>query len=152
MVMAVKLDELIQSVKDDYFKQEQLISARVAIPAMSKTKGRQVHPRGEKMSVSPEERERCKKRRLEKGWDQYDLADKSGLTQGAISGFESGRSKQVYKIVYARIYRALFGPGEDVVTAEPDTWLKIVEGSVDLDEDQRRAVLTMVEQLARRKK
>lgn len=119
---------------------------------MSKTKGRQVHPRGEKMSVSPEERERFKKRRLEKGWDQYDLADKSGLTQGAISGFESGRSKQVYKVVYARIYRALFGPSEEIVAAEPDTWLRIVEGSVDLDEDQRRAVLAMVEQLTKRKK
>ena len=124
---------------------------RDAIFVMSKKKGRQVHPSGEKISVSPEERERCRNQRIAKGWDQYDLAAKTGLTQGAISGFESGRTKQPYKVVYARIYRALFGPAGEIAEAEPDTWLEIVKGSVDLDEPAKQAILSMVEQLRRRR-
>lgn len=100
------------------------------------------------MSVSPEERERFKNQRIAKGWDQYDLADRAGVTQGAVSNFESGRTKQPFKIVYARLYRALFGPNKEPTSPdEPDNFVAIVEGVTELDAADRAYIATMIKRL-----
>lgn len=117
---------------------------------MSKATGRQVHPKGEKISVSSDVRERFKAQRVAKGWDQRELAKRAHLTQGTVSNFESGRSKQIVRKVYAQLHRALFGPDGDTVPGESDTWLEIVEGSADLDESQKQAVLAVVRSLRKR--
>lgn len=78
---------------------------------MSKAKkpkgGSEEHPEGAKMDVSQNERDRLKGLREGRGWTQQQFARRIGLTNGTISNFESGKSKQVFRTVYAKIVRAL---------------------------------------------
>lgn len=108
-----------------------------------------MHPKGEKISVSAEVRERFRQRRIEKKLDQHELATRAGVTQGAISNFESGKSRQIYKSVYSRIYRALFGLDITGDGGSDDLWLAFVERSIGLDEQKLKAVLTVIDQLKR---
>lgn len=111
---------------------------------MSRTKGRQEHPQGEKIPLSPEERARIKKLREDKGWSQGDLADKADTTQGTISNMESGAT-QPYLEVYQRVLVAL--------KTDPSTkglYNRIVVGAHGLDEHDQLAVATLIETLKAR--
>lgn len=116
---------------------------------MTKHKAPQVHPYGGKISVGLEERQRFKAQRESKGWDQKDLARRIGVTPATISNFENNRHPQVYKMLYAKLKRALFqesANGDD----GNDTFSKIVDGVIDLPESQQDAVLALIEALKKR--
>lgn len=119
---------------------------------MPRTKGpaKQVHPTGELITVGPEERERLKKQRLKRDLLGRDLAARVGVTAATISNLETGRSKQVKKTVYAKIYRVLFGSPETAAAVAQDkdaSYRKIVEGALELDEHQQKAVADLIDSL-----
>lgn len=81
---------------------------------------------------------------------QSDLAKLADTTNATISNMESGRSRQVRKILYARIVRVLFGtaPREDDLDA---VHREIIEELSHLTLGNARLALDMVRALATRK-
>lgn len=113
---------------------------------MARNKGRQDHPKGGKISVGTDERQKFKKARIAHGWTQPDLALKSGVNQATISNLETGRHPQVAKEAYARIYYALFK--SEPATEDDATFRAIVAGAANLDETRQKAVAQLIESLA----
>lgn len=121
-------------------------------PQMPRTKGpaKQVHPSGQLISVGPEERERLKARRIELEMHQDEIAARVGVAPATISNLETGRSKQVKKVVYAKIYRALYGaaPSVEATAIDKDeAYRRIVEGALELNEGEQAAVAALIEKL-----
>lgn len=114
---------------------------------MAKPRGRQAHPGGALQGVTPDERAAIKARRLELGWHQKDVARKAGTSTATISNLESGRSGQTRRSVYLKARLVLFGPEGSNVDAHSDTYKKILDGAMELDETKRQAVLALVEAL-----
>lgn len=104
------------------------------------------------MLVGPEERERIKKRRLELGWMQKELAAKAGCSYATISNLETGRHPQIKRDVYAGIYKALkLGNADAQHSFNEESWHAIVQGSLEISDEDRKLVASMIEQLKQRK-
>lgn len=108
---------------------------------MAKTRGRQEHPKGRKITPSPEERARVRGLREGKGWTQAELADKAHTTQGTISNLESS-DREIFVEVYARILAAL-----KVEAPARGYYDRIVNGASDLNETDQRTVASLVDVL-----
>lgn len=78
---------------------------------MARTKGRQARPKGDKISVGPEERSRIREAREARGWNQEELASRVGVSAATISNLETGRHGQVYQSQYAKVRALLFKDG-----------------------------------------
>lgn len=108
------------------------------------------------ISVLPKQREEIRRRREDLGWDQKTLAAKALCSAGTISNLEtgatSGRSKQVKRVVYARVIRALkIGEGSAVSDEGSDErFMRIVTGASELDADGAEAVEKMIEALRKK--
>ena len=124
---------------------------RLDVPRDPSSKGAQDHPKGPLIDVDPEERKELTALRKKKGWTQQQLATKAGLTNGTISNFESGKSKQLRKSVYAAIRRALraaaLSDDPAVDAAEAKAFRDFVENLVDLTPDQWRSLGPVIESL-----
>lgn len=112
--------------------------------------GQEEHPDGPLIDLSTEERKRLKGEREKLGLTQAQLGKKAGLTAGTISNVESGRSKQVRKVVYAKILRALKlkatnAPEVEVVSAE--VFGSLVEDLAVLSPENTDVVVRLVASL-----
>lgn len=74
---------------------------------MAKTRSRLTQPKGETISVGPEERAWFKHRRETKKLGQKELGVKVGASQGTISNLENGTHPQIKRSVYAGLRRVL---------------------------------------------
>jgi transcriptional regulator with XRE-family HTH domain len=111
---------------------------------MAKT-SRTTQPRGEKISVGPEQRAWFKAQREARGIDQKVLAGRVGASQATISNLESGRHPQISKTLYAKLVR-LFGQPEG--TTEVDqTFRELVDDLAPLGEANLKAVRDLVKAL-----
>lgn len=106
---------------------------------MAKNRGRQEHPTGPKITISPEERAHIRGLREGRNWTQQELADKAHTTQGTISNLESG-DRQVYLSVYKRVLIAL-----KAETTTSDYYSRIVDGASDLTETEQMAIATLID-------
>lgn len=102
---------------------------------------RQFHPGGSGVALDEATRLRIKERRLELELSQRDLAERVGTTAATISNIENNRHEQPKKIIVQRIFKA-FGWDK----AE-DTYQRIVDGALEIEEEDRVAVLQMIERL-----
>lgn len=116
--------------------------------SVPRSKDRQVHPRGGKISVAPDERKRLKDAREAKGWNQRDLADRIGVAPATISNLETGRHPQVNITVYADLHRALFGSAPAEARLD-DVIKRIVDGATKLSAAEAKAVAELIETLAK---
>ena len=117
--------------------------------ARKTTKGRQEHPEGGVMSVGSLERQQIRERREKLGMRQEDLAAKVGVVAATISNLEGGRSKQVKRVVYAAVIRAL-KIAEGTATSSDsieDNYRRIVDGASHLNEAALAAVAALIETL-----
>lgn len=105
----------------------------------------QAHPDGPLISVDSDERAGLKSLRVKRGMTQEALAEKVMCAPATISNLESGRSTQVRKKVYARIKRALRSAASE--TQSDETFRKIVDGAIDLDERDQLAVAALIDSL-----
>lgn len=113
-------------------------------------KSRLVQPKGEKISVGPEERAFFKKQREEKGLEQKQLAVKVGASQSTISNLESGRHPQVNRATYAKLKQVL-GTFEAGATSEA-LYKRIVDGLMLLNENNLATTADLVDSLKERQK
>ena len=118
---------------------------------MTRSKGRQVHPEGKVVTITPERREAIKKRRLELGWTQGDLAKRAGVTPATISNIESGRTDQPRRVVYSAVMRALKLGDQTPQPATDEAYRRIVDGASDLDEGLLEAVADFIDKLRKPK-
>lgn len=75
---------------------------------MAKPRSPVRQPKGEKISVGPQERAWFKKQREIRGLNQGQLATKVRASQGTISNLESGKHTQIKKQTYALLVQ-MFG-------------------------------------------
>ena len=120
--------------------------------ARKATKGMQQHPEGGMISVTPEQREAIRNRREKLEWRQEDLAARVPCAPATISNLESGRSKQVKRVVYASVIRALkIGEGSATSNEGNDeSFRRIVDGASELDADGLQVVEQMIEALRKK--
>ncbi len=104
------------------------------------------HPKGALVTISDIERARCRDRRVFLGLRQEDLATRVGVTTATISNFESGRSRQIRKTVYAKIKRTL-RVSDDTSAPNDDEFARVVEDLIDLDARGMRAVVALIDSL-----
>jgi transcriptional regulator with XRE-family HTH domain len=116
---------------------------------MTRGKGRQVHPQGGVVTITDDERARLKAKRLEIGWRQEDLSTRAGVSPATVSNLESGRSDQIKRVVYSKIIRAL-KLGDLPAPSTDESFKRIVEGAVDLDEQASRLVAEMIDTLSKK--
>lgn len=119
---------------------------------MAKSTGRLTQPKGSVVLVGADERERIRKKRLELGWQQKELAAKVGCSYATISNLETGRHPQINRGVYAKIYKALkLGDMTEQQAFNEESWHAIVTGSLEITDDDRRVVAALIDQLKQRK-
>lgn len=113
--------------------------------------GSEEHPEGPKMDVSTVERHHLRDLRKKRGWTQHQLALRIGLTNGTISNFESGTSKQVFRSVYAKIVRALTPKQAALSAAEAKSQAEafgaFVSNVADLTPEQLASLVPVIETL-----
>lgn len=110
---------------------------------MAKVKGRITRPEGGLVSVTEERRKQVRELRDARGWKQEELAARAGCSHATISNLETGRSRQVKRVVMSRIMRALRSPvdEEPLSSATRD----FIEGELDyLDERGLQAVMAVI--------
>ncbi|MBX3159095.1 MAG: helix-turn-helix transcriptional regulator [Deltaproteobacteria bacterium] len=109
-----------------------------------------MHPKGPLISIDGVERKRIKERRLELKMQQDELARLANTTAGTISNLESGRSKQVKRIVYFKVLKVLKLEELKQPTNEAgDLVEQIVEGAAHLTADELRPIAELVKSLAK---
>jgi len=120
--------------------------------ARKTTKGMQQHPEGGMISVTPEQREAIRKRREKLEWRQEDLAGRVPCSPATISNLESGRSRQVKRVVYANVIRALkIGEGTAPAAESNESFNRIVEGASELDADDQTTIERMIDSLRKKR-
>lgn len=116
---------------------------------MTRSKGHQAHPEGDKITVTPEERARFKAERLRRGWRQKDLAGKVGVSGGTISNLENGKHPQIFRSVYARLKWTLLREAADGLTE--DAFRRITESALTIGPEDVDVVVTLIETLRARR-
>ncbi len=115
---------------------------------VTKPNGSQQHPAGELITVDKEERTALKALRVKRELTGKELARLVGVTAATISNLETGRSKQIRKIVYAKIRRALKATETRASNAEMDEFFRmLVEEAIDLDADQAATAISIIKTL-----
>lgn len=108
------------------------------------------HPKGSLVTVSDDERKKCRALREKRGWRQEDIAERIGVTPATISNFESGRSRQIRKAVYAKLKRAL-RVVEDSPAQLDEDFVQLVDDLVELDPNDQSVVAALIDSLKKRR-
>lgn len=117
--------------------------------SVTKRTGRQKHPEGGVIDLTPEERARFKKRREDLKLTHRSLAKKIGASSGTISNIETGRYGQTSRVHYAAAYVVLFG-GDVRANVEGDVWKRLI-GALVLNPEMWPGVTAMVEEMTKQK-
>lgn len=101
------------------------------------------------VDLSPAERLRFKEKRVKLGYTHRSLSARTGVSPGSISNIETGRSGQVSRENYAKVYAVLFSdnPPEGV---EHEQYKHMIENLV-LRPDLWSAVTVLAESTKKQK-
>lgn len=112
--------------------------------------GKQIHPNGPKISLTPAERKAVRIERERQKLTGLQLAVKAGTTQGTISNIET-KNTQVYAAVYASVLRALKHDGAATDAASQEIAKRAYAGLATLDSDEMKVVIAQIELIRSRK-